>query len=146
VRRAHAVADEEDDVPRLTWTRAVDLPLHGRRTSAVGGHDGVWPRLSQGGVADEQRRRIGPGFFRHELPGVAQGGRVVGAVDRDAHRARVDHLVKLDFEVEPRADQDRRAVDRIYGRGSGGRDTHDRAEHRDEQESFEHGRDGSECA
>ena len=117
VRVRHPVADEQDDVLGLPLPGAVDLPRHLAGVGAVGGPHLVDARLSQRHAAQDQRRLVAAVLTLDKLRGAAEYLLVVLAIERDDGRRSLHQTGELDLQIEPRAGEDRSAVDRIDGLG-----------------------------
>jgi hypothetical protein len=119
MRRREPVADKQDDVLRLARPGIVDRPPDGAAARAIADFHCDVARPGQGDAAKRQRRLILAVFALHERSGLAEGSGMVLAVYGHFQFSGIDAIRKLNFEVEARAGENRRAVDRVDGLGSG---------------------------
>ena len=115
MRERHAVADEKDDVLRLARAGIVDVPRQLADLVAIGHAHLVGAGLRERNIAQDQGGLVLAVLAFDESSGLVQNLGVIVAVQRHGDLRRVGQTRKLDFEVEPRARQDIRPIDRIDG-------------------------------
>ena len=124
VRERHAVADEQDHVLGLARPGIVDVPAEFARARTVAHLQSVSAGLRERDVAQQQGRLVLAVLALDERGGLAQNLGMVRSVQRHGHLCRIGQAGKLDFEVEARAGEDVRPVDRVDGLRDGGRSDH----------------------
>ncbi|MNE25600.1 hypothetical protein D3C80_1189330 [compost metagenome] len=124
VSNRQAVGDQEDDVLGLgLFRRAIDVPGDALGLAAGGNFNLVVAGFCKRHAAQDDGRTedlVLVLFFGDEFDFLAESCLVILAVDGDLDVFRLYDFIELDFEIERRAGQDRRAIERVdFGSLSG---------------------------